>query len=140
MPNTPELGRAEDGLHTPAALYIHAGERRGCRVRFLTRGDRLPLVSGPDWCRALGVPFSDVEAFSEWTRGRAFVLEGVWWWTVDLAYQRAGVDNPILDWLADRIHERPDVPSDPFLAVEALIYSANPLRRMRPIEQLAGLC
>jgi hypothetical protein len=137
----PEIGRAEDAQTTPETfLCIYARERRGCRVRFLAREDRLPLVSGPDWCRALGVPFPEIMAFFHAVQGRAFKLEGVWWWTVDLAYQHAGQDNQILDWLADRIHERPELPTDPFMAMETLIFTANPLRLLRPIGQRAGLC
>lgn len=118
---TPELGRAEDALTTPATLYMQAWERRGCRVRFLTRKPGEVLLAGQDWCRALGVPYSEVLEFFHCAMGRAFKLEGVWWWGLDLAFEYAGSTHPILEWLTDRVVEMPDPPDDPVSAYALIV-------------------
>jgi hypothetical protein len=115
---TPEIGRAEGLQRTETALYMQAWERRGCRVRFLTHKRGEVLLSGWDWCQALGVPYprswsssiASRAAHSNW-RGSG---GGGW---ISPLNTRA---RPTPFWLIDRVVEMPEPPAD-FLSAYALI-------------------
>lgn len=106
---TPELGHAVGVMHT---TYMETRELRGQQVRLLTRAPGEALVSGADWARVTGAPYTLLQEFAYTAHGHSVREFGTYWWGLDLAMAHAEHDAALCEWLVDAALDLPLPPAD----------------------------